>query len=69
MVGVAVRGEAVTAVLWLNTRSNINLAKLPMFNREANKVLRFLMACKLFIRMKIRNKLVEEQVQWILLYV
>ena len=45
-----------------NTRSNINIVKLPMFSRKTNKILGFLIVCKLFIRMKIRNELVKEQI-------
>jgi len=45
-----------------NTRSNVDIVKLPMFSREINKILGFLMACRLFIRMKIRNELVKEQI-------
>jgi len=29
----------------------------------------FIMACKLYIRMKMRGVTVEEQIQWVLLYV
>ena len=45
------------------------MAKPLIFNREVEKVLEFLMVYKLFIRMKMRNNLVEEQVQWVLLYI
>ena len=38
------------------------MAKLPTFNREAGKISDLLMACRLFIRMKMRNNLVEEQI-------
>jgi len=44
------------------------VAKLPIFNREVKKVSEFLIVYKLFIRMKMRNNLVEEQMQWVLLY-
>ena len=38
------------------------MAKLPMFSEEVNKVLGFLTVCKLFIRIKMRNYSVEEQI-------
>jgi len=38
------------------------VAKLPIFNRKAGKISGFLMACKLFIRMKMRNDIIEEQI-------
>jgi len=37
------------------------MAKPPTFNREVGKISDLLMACRLFIRMKMRNDLVEEQ--------
>jgi len=53
------REEAVVA-LELNTRSNIKVAKPLTFNRDTSKVLEFLMACRLYIRMRMRNTLVEK---------
>jgi len=38
------------------------MAKPPTFNEEAEKTAGFLMACKLLIRIKMRNNLIEEQV-------
>ena len=39
--------------------SNVKLAKSQMFNKN----IRFLIACKLYIKMKIRNIIVEKQIQ------
>jgi len=45
------------------------VAKPAIFNGKAGKVGGFIMACRLFIRMKLRRTTVEEQVQWVLSYV
>jgi len=47
----------------------MEVAKLAIFNREVGKVGGFIMAYRLFLRMKLRGTSVEEQVQWVLLYV
>ena len=52
-----------------NTRSNVEVAKLPIFNGDVSKIADFIIVYKLYIRMKIRKVLVEKQVQWILLYI
>ena len=41
------------------------MAKLQTLNREAGKVSEFLLACKLYIRIRMRVIVVEEQVQWV----
>jgi len=38
-------------------------------NKKASKVLDFLTACKLFIRMRMRDIAVKKQIQWVLSYV
>ena len=57
------------AVTGSNAGPHIEVAKLAIFNREAGKVGGFIIVGRLFIRMKLRGTMVEEQVQWVLLYV
>ena len=45
------------------------MAKPQIFDGTSLKVLEFILVCKLFIRMKLREESVEGQVQWILSYV
>ena len=47
----------------------MEVAKLAIFNGEAGKVGGFIMTYRLFLRMKLREATVEEQIQWILSYV
>ena len=51
-----------------NLGPHIEVAKLAIFNGEAGKVGGFITAYRLFLRMKLRGATVEEQVQWVLLY-
>jgi len=52
-----------------NTESNTEVAKLQVFDGTARKFLRFLMLCKLFIRIKMKEDAMEDQIHWILLYI
>ena len=45
-----------------NTGSNIKVAKPLVFNEKAGKVEEFIIAYKLYLRMRMRGVLVEEQI-------
>ena len=42
---------------------HMKVAKPAIFNREAGKVGRFVIACRLYLRIKMKEAAVEEQVQ------
>jgi len=49
--------------------AGMEVAKPQMFDGTLSKVSRFVIACKLYIKIKMREAVVEEQIQWVLLYV
>ena len=55
--------EVKVVALEPNTRSNIEVAKLPIFNGNTSKVPGFIIVYKLYLRIRMRNILVEEQIQ------
>ena len=57
------------AVIGSNAGPHMEVAKPAIFNGEAGKVGGFIMAYRLYLKMKMRGTSVEEQVQWVLLYV
>ena len=52
-----------------NTGAHMEVAKLAIFSGEAGRIGGFIMACRLYIKMRLRGNTVEEQVQWVLTYV
>jgi len=67
--GGAGTGGTERTTTGFNMRPHMEVAKLAIFNREAEKVGEFITTYRLFLRMKLREAMVEEQVQWILSYV
>ena len=52
--------EETTVVSWPNTGSNIEVAKPQIFNGEAENMLEFLITCRLYIRIRMRDTVVKE---------
>ena len=48
---------------------HMEVAKPAIFNEEAGKMGGFVTTCRLYLRMKMREVTIEEQVFWILSYV
>jgi len=68
---LAAVGEARTGGMATgsNLGPHIEMAKTAIFNGEVGKVGGFITACRLFLRMKLREATVEKQVQWVLSYI
>jgi len=62
-------GSAEREITGSNMGSQMEMAKPAIFNGEAGRVGGFVIACRLYLRMKMREVTVEEQVQWVLSYV
>ena len=64
------RGAVVGRVVeGSNTGFHMEVARPSIFSREAGKIGEFIMVCKLYLRMKMKEAPLEEQIQWILSYV
>ena len=50
-------------------RLQLEIAKPLLFDRDIGKMVGFVTVCKVYIRIRIRKKTVEEQIQQILIYV
>jgi len=56
-------GRGKTAAKGSNTGPNIEMAKLPVSRKKTSRVAEFITAYKLFLRIKIREAVVEKQIQ------
>jgi len=63
------QGEAQGGTVGSGLGSHMEMAKPAIFNGEAGKVGGFVTACRLYLKMKMREGTIEEQVIWVLLYV
>ena len=65
--------DLVTLTLTLSSKNRKNENRKEKKNKLSllllSLILGFITACKLYIKMKIRETAVEEQIQWVLLYV
>ena len=52
----------VGAVEKSNTESNIEVAKLLIFNKEVSRVMEFITVYRLYLRMRMKEVLIEEQI-------
>jgi len=55
--------EGIVVALESSTRSNIRVVKPLMFNRDAIKISDFIMVCRLYLIMRIKNTAAEKQIQ------
>jgi len=67
-VGGAGGGSIERVTMGSNMGPHMEVAKPAIFNGEAGKVGGFITSCRLFLRMKLREATVEEQVQCVLSY-
>jgi len=58
------RGRAVAA-----TEEATEVAKLQIFNRTPSKVSGFVGACRIYIKTRLREAMVEAQIHWVLSYI
>jgi len=66
---LAAEGGVEREMTGSNMGPQMEVAKPSIFNREAGRVGGFMTAYRLYLRIKMREATVEEQVQWVLSYV
>jgi len=62
-------GETEGAAAFAQPNTQVKVARPQEFDGSSGKVAGFITACKLYICIKMRGVAVEEQIQWVLLYV
>jgi len=62
-------GQEEVVLREVGRQEGVEVAKSQIFDGTPSKVAGFITVCKLYIRMRLREKPVERQVQWILSYV
>ena len=62
-------GEAEGAAAFVQPNMQVEVARLQEFDKSSGKVARLIIACKLYICMKMRGVSVEKQIQWVLSYI
>ena len=63
LAAVGGAGSTERAITESNMGPHMEVAKPAIFNGEAGKVGGFVIACRLYLRIKIREAIVEEQIQ------
>ena len=69
LIGGGAGAETERATIGSNIGSHVEVAKPAIFNGETRKVGGFMTACRLYLRIKMREAMVEEQVFWVLSHV
>jgi len=62
-LGIASRRSRRNSNKKINTKSYIEVAKLPMFNEEASRIRKFTIVYRLYLRILMRRATVEKKIQ------
>ena len=69
MLMAAIAGEVIGRARDGGGAMSIEVARLQVFDGTSSKITGFIMAYKLYIKIKMREAVVEKQIQWVLSYV